>query len=76
MDTDNAPDLKDYPRPAVLAEQQREAMALAVKHTHGLGIGDIRKAIAVLVLENMRLANECNEHRRARGYKPIVTTNQ
>jgi len=72
----DAPELKDYDRPPVLAEQQRAAMALAVKHTHGLGISDIRKAIAVLVLENMRLANECNEHRLARGYKPIVTTRQ
>ncbi len=73
---DKTSELREYDRPPVTQAEQREAMQLAVKHTHGLGTADIRRAIAVLVLENMRLARECNEHRAARGYKPIVVTDQ
>lgn len=69
-------ELAIWPSSPVSDDDKLAAIGLAVKCTHGLATADIRKAIAGLLIENMRLSLEINEHRRARGYKPLAVTEQ
>lgn len=64
---------RPYERPALSAEQQAEAAALALKLTNGKSMKEIRLALAALICENNSLTLEANEHRAARGLERLST---
>ena len=65
--------LKPYLRPELTEVDQAEAKALANKLSATPPF-KMRAALWALLLENIRLAHECNEHRRARGFEPLPVT--
>ncbi len=69
-------DLLQYPRPVLTEEQQRAMAHLAVDLTAHKNTADIRKAVAALLCENMRLTLEVNQHRAARGMFALPTVEQ
>lgn len=68
--------MQPYPRPEVNVEHQLKAVALASQLTSNRSTAQLRKAVAGLLCENMRLALEVNEHRAARGFEPLPTVEQ
>lgn len=61
-----------YPRPTVTQEQVQTAIAAAQKHRHE-PTSKMVNVIAALILENMRLVAEVNDHRAARGFVLLET---
>lgn len=66
--------LLDYPRLTPGPADERNALRLAAQLTAHRSTAQINHALASLLLENMRLTAEANEHRAARGYTllPVV----
>jgi len=60
-----------YTRPELTAEDHAQAEAYAAQQFRKYGLMKMTVLIAALVLENMCLVKEINEHRAARGIDPL-----
>jgi hypothetical protein len=62
-----------YARPEPTQKEIEDARKLA-NRIAAIPRMNIVKAIVTILLENIRLAAECNEHRHARGFEPLPIT--
>ena len=65
--------MTDYIRPELTPEEYKLAEALAEKMIRKFGLSSILKMLAIMLIENVRLTKEVNEHRAARGIAPLET---
>lgn len=61
----------DYKRPELTIDEIDAAEKKAKSIFRQYGLNGLVKALADLVVENMRLLKEINEHRQARGIDPL-----
>jgi phosphopantetheine adenylyltransferase len=63
----------DYQRPELeekdLIQARMDAAALVRKY----GLNRVKEMLQALVIENVKLTKEINEHRAARGIEPLTT---
>lgn len=57
----------NYTRPELTREETDKAEQKAKSIFRKYGLNGLVKALAMLIVENMKLLKECNEHRSARG---------
>lgn len=62
-----------YQRPELTEEDKQTAAEDVKKLMRKYGMGNVPKIIGALVLENIRLVKEIQEHRAARGIEPLKT---
>jgi len=68
-------DLQPYNRPTLTQEDFKEVSVLAQKLSMLAHLPTkLREAFETILIENSRLAKECNEHRAARGFEPLPVT--
>lgn len=60
-----------YRRPEPTKEEAEKCIQLTTKITNGRSMQQIRIAVAAIMVENIRLARECNEHRVQLGFEPL-----
>lgn len=63
----------DYTRPELNDEDVANANTYAAVLFRKNGLRNVTKILSVLILENIKLAKEVNEHRAARGIAPLET---
>jgi len=63
----------DYIRPELEERDIIQARMDAQKLIRKYGIKNMSKMLVALVIENVRLVKEVNEHRAARGIAPLET---
>jgi len=63
----------DYTRPELEERDIIQARMDAQKLIRKYGIKNMSKMLVALVIENVRLVKEVNEHRAARGIAPLET---
>lgn len=65
--------MTDYTRPELEEKEIIQARMDAQKLIRKYGMNKLPVMLSALVLENVRLVKECNEHRAARGIAPLET---
>lgn len=63
----------DYTRPELEEKEVIQARMDAQKLIRKYGMNKLAIMLAALVIENVRLVKEINEHRAARGIEPLAT---
>ena len=63
----------DYTRPELTPEEKHQCNIDAKELIRKYGMGKVFVIIDALVIENVRLTKEINEHRAARGIDPLKT---
>ena len=63
----------NYTRPELTPEEQHQCNLDAKALIRKYGMGKVFVIIGALVIENVRLTKEINEHRAARGIEPLPT---
>jgi hypothetical protein len=69
------PPLKKYVREPVTEEDKKRAADYAQKIIKLNGYNNLPKILAILVLENIQLVKEVNEHRAPLGIEPMEVQN-
>ena len=65
--------MTDYTRPELEEKELIQARMDAQKLIRKYGMSNLPKMLSALVIENIRLTKEVNEHRAARGIAPLET---
>jgi ribosomal protein L31E len=63
----------DYNRPEATEEDIKAVATYGAKATNGKSVREIRNFILLILIENVRLTKEVNDHRAARGIAPLPT---
>jgi hypothetical protein len=61
----------DYTRPELTAEEKHKAKELAQQTIRKFGFSGMLVAVTGLLIENMKLTKEIQDHRAARGISPL-----
>jgi len=65
--------MKPYPRPELTEGELIQARMDAMKLVRKYSIQNLPEICKMLIIENIRLTKEIQEHRAARGFAPLIT---
>lgn len=65
--------MTEYERPNLTEEDLKQAREDAHKLIRKYGMGNLLAMLTMLVIENVKLTKEIQEHRAARGIAPLPT---